>query len=539
MKYNSSNWKFNRIYSLFEFNNIKLMWFFVIFFIFTIFYTFNIFHVNFNSFDSHLHRLNSGKYEQENLPNVVKEANFPTNFKQIHVFNRDSQGRLSAWPYIGYLYARFLGQDVALWRIPLVIVFILTLFVIFKIGVLFENNKLNIALFALFFYILFWRYLIIEHIYDYLFATCFLLLVFYIELKSDNKGLKENILIAVLVFASLFMRELTILAIIPLGIYLFFNLNPIKAKEGKLVNFRSIIPYFFGVTIYFLLYILLIPRNEIQYTAQIDTDLGAILVNLKNESINIISLGIVDKHYEFIIFLSGFFLFVFVILLYLKRFLRNFRHVKTTLFLSAVVFSYIIGYSFIETTAYFFPYLAMALIYLLIFQDLLKVIILNNLYLRRINLLGIFIVFTIVGVESLNEMEHYRAHNKLFYKTAAYIANNAKQNSCIELNNFGLSSRYTFVTDIFISFSRADLEYIVSKEDYETLEEDSYAYYYTKPFISESLNPDYEIYHNCNNIIANHYQNKPHIKITERLNNFFISDEQLTSFVIQNIEEGK
>jgi len=514
---------------------IKLIYIYAFFVAFTIFYGINIYKTDFNISDSYLHRLNSGNYGQEDLPEVVQEIFVPTNAKEIQDYNKNILGRLSAWLYVGYFCSNIFGQNPMLWRIPLVILFVLTLLVVYRISLLFNMNKMNAVLFSLLFYILLWQYLIIEHIYDYLLAELFFLLVVFIEFRFKDKKLKHLIIICISVFVSLLFRELTVLAFMPLGIFVFFNLHPFQSTSSKNFNLRGIIPYFLGGGSYFFLYLSFIPQSGIQYSSQLTFELNEIIINSKNEMINVLSLGIVNKHDELII-LSLFLCILLFMAIFKYKTVFNYskKEFSFLVFLGSVVLFYVLGYSFVQTSAYFIPYLAISIIYIMIFQNIIKSYIEKGASAQLIKLIGILMVYLLVGFESLREMELYKAQNKLFYRTSEYIAEDAERNSCIELCNFGIATRFTFVVNNFIRYSRKDLKYKVSKGSYKNLHRDSYAYYHTKPFIDDTLCSDYKVYYNTDKETIIRYKDEPYLVISEKINNYYRTNNRLFSLIVKN-----
>lgn len=515
------------------FRSMKYIYLFIFAAIFTILYFINIIDVGFNDSDSYLYRLTSGEYTQQDLPAVVQEVGFPTNLEEINHYNTTIIGRLWAYPYVGYAYAHVFGQNASLWRIPLVIVFILTLYIIYRIGILFKNDKINLALFVLLFYLLFWKYMIVEHLYNYLFAEFFFLLAIYIELKDRNKNLTQHMLIGLLIFLSLFVRELTILAIIPLGIFVFFNMKPFQSNTTKKINLNGTIPYFMGVVIYFLLYLFLIPQSDGQYIARLN--FSNLLFSIKNEMVHVLSFGFVNRYNELLLF-SSFILFLLFITIakYRKIFIYLTKKWSILTFMGSIVLFYILGYSFMQTSAYFIPFLAMAVIYLIIFHVLFEVYLRGIKYANHIRLAGILTIFLVIGMESYKEMEKYRVKNKLFYKTSEYISKTAPRNSCIELNNLSIAPRYGFVVDNFVTYGRSDIKYKIPDEESSDLIGDTYTSYYSTPFIKESISPDYRIYFNVSEKTLAKYQSQPHVKVIRSNKLWYPSNEELATIIIND-----
>ena len=140
-----------------------------------------------------------------------------------------------------------------------------------------------------------------------------------------------------------------------------------------------------------------------------------ILYGIKNELINILSFGIVNTTYELII-LGSFFLFLLILVIFrYKQFFFFFKSKLPFFVLSgSIVFLYVLGYSFMQTSAYLIPYLSMSLLYIFLFRNLMKIYLDRSVYADYLSLAGILMIFLLVGFESLKELNHYRARNNLF-----------------------------------------------------------------------------------------------------------------------------
>jgi len=414
----------------------------------------------FGTYDIWFERIVFGKYNYSELPAPLQNINIPTDLKSYIKYRAQYIGRTPGSVFISYFGFYILGNNPVIWRIFLFFLMFLTFFLMCLIFKKFKINDYVIVLFLILTPALLARYFIKIISIIYAFSHLFFLMALYLELiNSSDKYFKlwKSVAGSVLIFLSIFIRELQATAVFGVVLILIFwhNNNNIIQIKFK-INFKRILPYIVASFLYIIIFYGIINyygKHEFAYANAINRNLN--LQYFKNSLIFILKyIGLSNSAYLGLFFiLISFFVYIYIKIKYNVSKLNHFEIFKIVFSLSIIIPSGFLISLLAHPTGSFTIHILSSYIVISVFIQYFLNYIKSKLI--TIAFLMFYLIYSVLHLmESKQESHDYIEQAYAINKIALILLQNTVDNEIIQFKNLSLAEAYSLVTELFINKRR-------------------------------------------------------------------------------------